>query len=53
MRELAIGAAEQRLLASYFEIAMPQGDLPPGMRFTTESVAASMTETSFDGPFAV
>jgi hypothetical protein len=52
-RELATAAAELPLLASYFEIAMPHGDLPPGMRLTTESVAASITEMSFDGPFAV
>lgn|GEM_PF-6248800 len=34
-------------------IATPQGPFPAGIFFTTVPVATSITETSFDGPFAV
>src|SRR5664280_1224268 len=53
-REPAAAAAEPPVLsARYFEIAIAHGDFPPGMCLVTVFVLASITEMSFDGPFAV
>lgn len=47
-----IGSRIYRLLAR-FTTAIPQGPVPTGIFFVTCRPSTSMTETSFDGPFAV
>jgi hypothetical protein len=36
----------------YLEIAMPQGGAPAEMRRTSFRLCTSITDVSFDGPFA-